>query len=39
MEVLAEAYKALNPDVTIDVQQTGSGTGITAPSTAPARSA
>ena len=30
MEVLAEAYKALNPDVTIDVQQTGSGTGITA---------
>ena len=30
MEVLAEAYKALNPDVVIDVQQTGSGTGITA---------
>lgn len=29
MEVLAEAYKALNPDVVIDVQQTGSGTGIT----------
>ena len=29
MEVLAEAYKALNTDVVIDVQQTGSGTGIT----------
>lgn len=29
MEVLAEAYKGLNPDVVIDVQQTGSGTGIT----------
>ena len=29
MEVLAEAYKALNPAVVIDVQQTGSGTGIT----------
>ena len=29
MEVLAEAYKALNPDVVIDVQQTGSGTCIT----------
>ena len=30
MEKLAEAYKALNPDVTIDIQQTGSGAGITA---------
>lgn len=30
MEKLAEAYKALNPDVAIDVQQTGSGAGITA---------
>lgn len=30
MEKLAEAYKALNPDVSIDVQQTGSGAGITA---------
>lgn len=29
MEKLAEAYKALNPDVAIDVQQTGSGAGIT----------
>ncbi len=29
MEKLAEAYKALNPDVTIDIQQTGSGAGIT----------
>lgn len=30
MEVLAEAYQTLNPDVTIDIQQTGSGAGITA---------
>ena len=30
MEKLCEAYKALNPDVSIDIQQTGSGTGITA---------
>lgn len=30
MEQLAEAYKVLNPGVVIDVQQTGSGTGITA---------
>lgn len=30
MEVLAEAYRAINPDVTIDIQQTGSGSGITA---------
>lgn len=30
MEKLAEAYKGLNPGVTIGVQQTGSGTGITA---------
>ena len=30
MEVLAEAYRAINPDVTIDIQQTGSGAGITA---------
>lgn len=30
MEVLSEAYRALNPDVTIDIQQTGSGAGITA---------
>lgn len=29
MEKLAEAYKALNPDVSIDIQQTGSGSGIT----------
>lgn len=29
MEKLAEAYKTLNPDVTIDIQQTGSGAGIT----------
>lgn len=29
MEVLADAYKALNPDVTIEIQQTGSGAGIT----------
>lgn len=29
MEKLAEAYKGLNPDVTIDIQQTGSGAGIT----------
>ena len=30
MEVLAESYRAINPDVTIDIQQTGSGAGITA---------
>lgn len=30
MEVLSEAYRAINPDVTIDIQQTGSGAGITA---------
>lgn len=30
MEVLAEAYMGLNSGVTIDIQQTGSGTGITA---------
>ena len=30
MEKLAEAYRAINPDVTIDIQQTGSGAGITA---------
>ncbi len=29
MEGLADAYKALNPDVTIEIQQTGSGSGIT----------
>lgn len=29
MEKLAEAYKGLNPDVSIDIQQTGSGAGIT----------
>lgn len=29
MEKFAEAYKALNPDVSIDIQQTGSGAGIT----------
>ena len=29
MEKLADAYKALNPDVTIEIQQTGSGAGIT----------
>lgn len=29
MEKLTEAYRALNPDVSIDIQQTGSGTGIT----------
>ena len=29
MEKLAESYKGLNPDVTIDIQQTGSGAGIT----------
>ena len=29
MEVLADAYKAINPDVTIEIQQTGSGAGIT----------
>lgn len=28
MEVLADAYKELNPDVTIEIQQTGSGAGI-----------
>lgn len=28
MEVLAEGYKALNPDVEIEIQQTGSGAGI-----------
>lgn len=30
MEVLAESYREMNPDVTIDIQQTGSGAGITA---------
>ncbi len=30
MEVLAEGYRAVNPQVTIDIQQTGSGAGITA---------
>lgn len=30
MEKLAEAYKALNAGITIDIQQTGSGAGITA---------
>lgn len=30
MEKLAEAYKALNSGITIDIQQTGSGAGITA---------
>ena len=30
MEKLAEAYRAINPDVTVDIQQTGSGAGITA---------
>lgn len=30
MEKIAESYKALNPDVTIDIQQTGSGAGIEA---------
>lgn len=29
MEVLADAYKELNPDVTIEIQQTGSSAGIT----------
>ena len=29
MEKLCEAYKNLNPDVSIDIQQTGSGAGIT----------
>lgn len=29
MEVLADAYKALNPNVTVEIQQTGSGAGIT----------
>lgn len=28
MEVLADEYKALNPDVTIEIQQTGSSAGI-----------
>lgn len=30
MEVLAESYRELNPGVTVDIQQTGSGAGITA---------
>ena len=30
MEVLAESYRAINSGVTIDIQQTGSGAGITA---------
>lgn len=30
MEVLAERYRSINPDVNIDIQQTGSGAGITA---------
>ncbi len=30
MEVLAEKYREVNPDVVIDIQQTGSGSGITA---------
>ncbi len=30
MEVLAEEYRNLNPNVVIDIQQTGSGAGITA---------
>lgn len=30
MEVLAESYREKNPGVTIDIQQTGSGAGITA---------
>lgn len=29
MEVIADAYKELNPDVTIEIQQTGSSAGIT----------
>lgn len=29
MEKLCEAYKTLNPEVSIDIQQTGSGAGIT----------
>lgn len=29
MEVLADAYKALNPNVTIEIQQSGSSAGIT----------
>ncbi|MPM40802.1 Phosphate-binding protein PstS 2 [bioreactor metagenome] len=29
MEKLADAYKALNPNVTVEIQQTGSGAGIT----------
>lgn len=30
MEALVESYRTINPDVTIDIQQTGSGAGITA---------
>ena len=30
MQKLADAYKAINPDVEIEIQQTGSGAGITA---------
>ena len=29
MEILADEYKKLNPDVTVEIQQTGSGAGIT----------
>ena len=29
MDVLADAYKDINPDVEIEIQQTGSGAGIT----------
>ncbi len=29
MESLAEAYKAINPEVAVEIQQTGSGAGIT----------
>lgn len=32
MEVLADAYKELNPNVTIEIQQTGSSAGITSAS-------
>lgn len=39
MEVLAEAYRAINPDVTIDIQQTGSRRWHTATMMAPVRSA
>ncbi len=28
MEVLADSYQEINPDVTIEIQQTGSGAGI-----------